>query len=186
MKKWIVPLLSLLLIAVLLSISYPFNIFKPSMTKKGSEEKPGILLTRDEGKKEQADPHLILVLKRLREKLDEWLKSINDRIESENITRLEVRFLEILRSILEWVREKVDAKIESSEKEKSQKSERGFFRETRQRVLPFLKVGWQKKRYSFRPMGSNWGGLLSNHEALLVKRFIKSSMDGFNQYGEKD
>jgi hypothetical protein len=141
MKKWIVPLLPLLLIALLLLISSPFNIFKPSMTKKESKEKPGILLIQDEEKKEQTDPHFILVLKRLREKLDEWLKSLNDRIESEDISRLEVRFLEVLRSILEWVREKVDAKIESSEKEKSQKSERGFFRETRQRVLPFLKVG---------------------------------------------
>jgi len=141
MKKWIVPLLSLLLIALLLLISSPFSIFKPSMTKKESKEKPGILLIQDEGKKEQTDPHLILVLKRLREKLDEWLKSVNDRIESESITRLEVRFLEILRSILEWVREKVDAKIESSEKEKPQKKERGLFRETHQRVFPFFEVG---------------------------------------------
>ena len=133
MKRWIVPLLSLLLIAVLLLISSPFNIFKPSMTKKESGEKPGILLTQDEGKKEQTDPHLILVLKRLREKLDEWLKSLNDRIESEDISRLEVRFLEVLRSILEWVREKVDAKIESSEKEKP--------KETHQRAFPFFEVG---------------------------------------------
>ena len=133
MKKWIVPLISLLLIAVLLLISSPFNFFKPPTTKKESREKPGILLIQDEGKKEQTDPHFILILKRVREKLDEWLKSINDRIESENITRLEVRFLEILRSILEWVREKVDAKIESSEKEKP--------KETHQRVIPFFKIG---------------------------------------------
>jgi hypothetical protein len=133
MKKWIVHLLSSFLIGVLLLISSPFNIFKPLMTGKESREKIGILLTQDEGKKKQIDPHLILVLKRLREKLDEWLKSINDRIESEDITRLEVRFLEILRSILGWVREKVDAKIVSSEKEKPE--------ETRQRVFPFLKVG---------------------------------------------
>ena len=119
MKKWIVPLLSLLLIAVLLLISSPFNIFGSSKTKKESEEKPGILLTQSEGKEEQTDPHFILVLKRLREKLDEWLESINDRIESENVTRLEVRFLEILRSILGWVRERIDAKIRSSEKEKT-------------------------------------------------------------------
>jgi gas vesicle protein len=88
------------------------------MTREESGERSGILFAQDEGKEEQTDPHFILVLKRLREKLDEWLKSINHQIESENITRLEVRFLEILRSILEWVREKVDAKIESSEKEK--------------------------------------------------------------------
>jgi len=133
MKKWIVPLLSLLLIAVLLLISCPFDIFGSSKTKKGSEEQPGILQTQGEQKEEQADPHFILVLKRLREKLDEWLKSIDDRIESENVTRLEVRFLEILRSILGWVREKVDAKIRSSEKEKP--------KETYQRVFSILKVG---------------------------------------------
>ena len=133
MKKWIVPLLSLLLVAVLLLVSSPFNIFKASMTREESGERSGILFAQDEGKEEQTDPHFILVLKRLREKLDEWLKSINDQIESENITRLEVRFLEILRSILGWVREKIDAKIESSEKEKP--------KETRQSVFSFLKVG---------------------------------------------
>jgi len=119
MKKWIAPVLSLLLIAVLLLISSPFNIFKASMTRNESGEELGILFVQDEGKEKQTDPDLILVLKRLREKLDEWLKSINDRIESEDITRLEVPFLEILRSILGWVREKVDAKIASSEKEKT-------------------------------------------------------------------
>jgi hypothetical protein len=103
------------------------------MTRKEAGEKLGILFTQDEEEKEQTDPHLILVLKRLREKLDEWLKSINDRIESEDVTRLEVRFLEILRSILEWVREKVNAKIESSEKEKP--------KETYQGVFSILKVG---------------------------------------------
>jgi vacuolar-type H+-ATPase subunit I/STV1 len=141
MKKWIAPLLSLLVIVVLLLISSPFSTFKPSMTKKESKEELGILLIQDEEKKEQTDPHLILVLKRLREKLDEWLKSLNGRIESEDISRLEVRFLEILRNILEWVREKVDAKIESFEKEKPQKKEGGLFRETHQRVFPFFEVG---------------------------------------------
>ena len=134
MKKWIVPLLSLLLIALLLLISSPFNLLKASMTKKESGEKPGILFAQDEGKEEQTDPHLILVLKRLREKLYEWLKSINDRIESEDVTRLEVRFLEILRSILGWVREKVDAMIASSEKGKA--------KETYQKVFSLLKAGW--------------------------------------------
>jgi len=133
MKKWIVPFLSLLLVAVLLLVSSPFNIFKASMTREEGGERSGILFAQDEGKEEQTDPHFILVLKRLREKLDEWLKSINDQIESENITRLEVRFLEILRSMLGWVREKIDAKIESSEKEKP--------KETRQSVFSFLKAG---------------------------------------------
>jgi len=133
MKKWIVPLLSLLLIALLLLISCPFNVFKSSTTQKGSEEKPQILFAQVEGKKEQTDPDLILVLKRLREKLDEWLKSINDRIQSENITGIEVRFLEILRSTLEWMRGRVNAKIESPERRKPQ--------ETYPRVLPFVKEG---------------------------------------------
>jgi hypothetical protein len=88
------------------------------MTRRESEERPDILFAQDEGKEEQTDPHLILVLKRLCEKLDEWIESINDRIESEDVTRLEVRFLEILRSILGWVREKVDAKITSSENDR--------------------------------------------------------------------
>jgi hypothetical protein len=121
------------LIGVLLLLSIPSNFFKPSTSKKKGREKPAILLIQDEEKKEQTDPHFILILKRLREKLDEWLKSIDDRIEGENITRLEVRFLEILRSILEWVREKVDARIESSEKERP--------KETHQRVIPLFKTG---------------------------------------------
>ena len=135
MKKWIVPLLSLLLITVLLLISSPFNVFKAPIAKGRKEERPRILilLTQDEGKEEQTDPHFILILKRLREKLDEWIKSLNERIENEDITRLEVRFLEILRSILGWVREKVDAKIESSEKRKP--------KETYQRAFPILKMG---------------------------------------------
>jgi len=103
------------------------------MSKKESGEKFRVLLSQDEEKEEQTDPHFILILKRLREKLDEWLKSINDRIDSKDISRLEIRFLEILRSILEWARDKVDAKIESSEKEK--------LKETHQRIFPFLNVG---------------------------------------------
>jgi len=99
-----------------------------------------ILLVQDEEKKEQTDPHMLQVLKEIQKMLDEWLKKLNDRIESEDITRFEVRFLEILRNILEWVKEKVDAKIESSEKQKPIKKEKGRFRETRQEVLPFAKT----------------------------------------------
>jgi hypothetical protein len=107
------------------------------MANGGKEEKPGIVLTQVEGKEKQTDPHLILVLKRLREKLDEWIKSLDDRIESEDITRLEVRFLEILRSILKWVREKIDAKIESSERVKPKEAD--------QRVFLIFKVGWNNR-----------------------------------------
>jgi hypothetical protein len=78
----------------------------------------------------------------LREKVDAWLKSLNERIEREDITRFEVRFYEILRNILEWVKEKIDAKIKSSEEQRSKKKEKGgLFRETRQRVFPFSRIG---------------------------------------------
>jgi len=39
------------------------------MTKKEIREKPGILLTQNEGKKERIDPPLFVVLKRFRENL---------------------------------------------------------------------------------------------------------------------
>jgi hypothetical protein len=77
----------------------------------------------------------------MREKVDAWLKSLNEKIEREDITRFEVRFYEILRNILEWVREKIDAKIEPSEEKRPKKEENGrFFRETHQRVLPFFGI----------------------------------------------
>ena len=53
------------------------------------------------------------LLKKVEEQLDEWLKSINEQIEKEDVSRLKVRFLEVLRNVLEWVREKVDKRIES-------------------------------------------------------------------------
>jgi uncharacterized protein (DUF927 family) len=125
----------------LVSGSFPFS--KKTMVKEVKLE--GYRMTPTQEEKEErtgeTDPHLILVLKELQKKLDEWLKKLNDRIESEDITRLEVRFLEILRNILEWIKEKVDAKIESSEKAKPIKKERGMFRETYQKVLPFSKTG---------------------------------------------
>ena len=73
--------------------------------------------------------------------MDGWLKDLNERIEREDVTRFEVRFLEILRNILEWVKEKIDAKIESSEEKKPEKEERGLVRETHQIIFPFLKIG---------------------------------------------
>ena len=144
MKKWIGFFISLFLIIGMVCVSISPNIFKKTMPKNAKTEGYRIFLIQDEkeGKKGETDPHLILVLKEIQKKLDEWLKKINDRIESEDITRLEVRFLEILRNILEWIKEKVDAKIESSEKEKPVKKERrGIFRETHQEVLPFSKIG---------------------------------------------
>lgn len=74
-----------------------------------------------EGKGEQ-DSHYVQVMKQLRTKVDGWLKDLNQRIESEDVTRFEVRFLEILRSVLEWVGEKIDAQIESGEKKPKKKT----------------------------------------------------------------
>jgi len=144
MKKWIGPLLSLFLILILgislVSGSFPF--FKKTMPPETKSEGYRMVPVQDEEKRGETDPHLIQVLKELQKMLDEWLKKLNERIESEDITRLEVRFLEILRNILEWIKEKVDAKIESAEKEKpTRKEKRGIFREIHQRDLPFSKMG---------------------------------------------
>jgi hypothetical protein len=122
MKKWIIPCLSLLVIAALIFVSSPYYGSKKVVTlEKEAKTIPAVFgKMDDEQKKEQQDPNLILVLKSAREALDGWLKSINERIESEDVTKIEVRFLEILRSILEWIREKIDAKIESSPPQKRQ------------------------------------------------------------------
>jgi len=140
MKKWIGLLISLFLVIGMVSAFLSPTIAKKETTKGTKLEGYRILLVQEEEKKEQADPHMIQVLKEIQRKLDEWLKSLNERIESEDITRFEVRFLEILRNILEWIKEKVDAKIESSEQEKPIKKERGMFRETRRIVLSLAKA----------------------------------------------
>ena len=101
-----------------------------------------IIFIQDEEKKGETDPHMLQILKEIQKKLDEWLKSLNDRIESEDVTRFEVRFLEILRNILEWIKEKVDAKIESFESEKPKgREKKGIFQEIHQRELSFFKIG---------------------------------------------
>ena len=85
---------------------------------------------------------MLQVLREIQKKLDGWLKSLNEKIESEDISRFKVRFLEILRNILEWVKEKVDAKIESYEKEKPDtKPKRELFRETDRQILLLSKMG---------------------------------------------
>ncbi len=142
MKKWIGSLISLSLIAAFLVVSGPSskNLKSPERGKGGPEVHR--MLLSDKGDKEvgreESDPHLIQTLKIVREKIEEWLKSLDERIESEDITRFEVRFLEMLRNILEWVKEKIDAKIASSE-DKKPKKERGFFRETREDLSPVFR-----------------------------------------------
>ncbi len=135
MKKWIGLLISLVLIIGMISITLSPNLFKKTRPEEAKTKDYWITLAQNEREKEETDPHLILILKELQKKLDEWLKSLNERIESEDITRFEVRFLEILRNILEWIKEKVDAKIESSGQEKPIKKQRkGIFRETHQEI----------------------------------------------------
>jgi len=141
MKKWIGLLVSLFLIVGMVSVFLSPTIAKKETTKGTKLERHRVLPVQEEEKKEQVDPHMIQVLKEIQKKLDEWLKSLNERIESEDVTRLEVRFLEILRNILEWIKEKVDAKIESSEKGRPIKKERGMFRETRREIPSFGKAG---------------------------------------------
>jgi len=144
MKKWIGPLISLLLMLIL-GIGLVFGSFsnlKQTLHGKTKTDGYPVILVQDEREKGEADPHMLQVLKEIQKKLDEWLKKLNDRIESEDVTRFGVRFLEIIRNILEWVKEKVDAKIESYEKEKPIKKDRkGTFRVTNQEVLRFSKMG---------------------------------------------
>jgi len=142
MKKWVGPLLSILFIVLFLSVPFASDVFKPITNKKGGMGEHRIVLTQDTEKEAKRDTYSIALLKQIREKVDGWLKSLNERIEREDITRFEVRFYEILRDILEWVKEKIDAKIESSEEKRPKKKENeGFLRETRQRVFPFFGKG---------------------------------------------
>jgi hypothetical protein len=146
MKKWIGPILSFFLVLILGIglISGSFSFLKKEIPNETKTEGYRIILTQDEkeGKGGETDPHLILILKEIQKKLDEWLKKLNERIESEDITRFEVRFLEILRNILEWIKEKIDAKIESAEKEKPiKKPRRGRYEEIHYRDLLFSKTG---------------------------------------------
>ena len=92
-------------------------------------------------KKGGTDSNILLILKEFKETVEGWLKSLNERIEREDITRFEVRFLEILRSILEWVKEKIDSWIESSEDQVPGKKRRDLFRETIQRISPLSQLG---------------------------------------------
>jgi len=144
MKKWVGLLISLFLILVIGIgwVSDSFSILKKTTPQAAKSEGYRVVPIQDETEKGKTDPYMVQVLKEIQKKLDEWLKSLNESIESEDVSRFKVRFLEILRNILEWVKEKVDAKIESSEKEKPiKKRQKGLFRETHQEMLPFSKMG---------------------------------------------
>ena len=144
MKKWIGPLIALFLVFLLGVglVSGSFRDLNPAAHVKGKTDGYPIIRVQDEKEKGEADPHMLQILREVERKLDEWLKTLNDRIEREDVTRFEVRFLEIIRNILEWVKEKVDAKIESYERQKPIKRERKEnLEQTRQQGLRFSETG---------------------------------------------
>jgi hypothetical protein len=142
MKKRFGSLLSVILIIGMVSVSLAPGILEKAEPERGKSEGYRIILIQNEEKKGETDPHMLQILKEIQKNLDEWLKSLNERIESEDITRFEVRFLEILRNILEWIKEKIDAKIESSEKEiPKKKPKKGRYDDVHHRELSFFKMG---------------------------------------------
>ena len=141
MKKWIASSFSFFLVFVLISI---LGSFQDSEKSSGKKEEGQIFHTQYRGggqKNAEKDSYMVQLLKELKQRVDDWLKSLNERIEREDITRFEVRFLEILRSILEWVKEKIDSYLESSEEEMPEQKQKGTFREVHQRVSPFSGIG---------------------------------------------
>jgi len=144
MKKWIVPFLSFFLVLVLVYLSAPFSFFKIAATREGHRESIQTMLAqraeKEEKREERDDSYWVQILIQVQEKLDAWLKSTNERIESQDVSRIEVRFLEVLRNVLEWVKEKVDAEIVSS-RGKGPPKKRGVFQETRHRDSLLLMKG---------------------------------------------
>ena len=132
MKKRIGLLFSLLLIFILLgALGFLQDL------RKGTEknEEVQIVLTQYKEGEEKGggkDTFTIDLLRQLKQIVDGWLKSINEKIENEDVTRFKVRFLEILRSVLEWLKDKIDSWLETSEKDMREKG--GPLREIHQRL----------------------------------------------------
>jgi len=144
MKKPIGPLVFLSLILILGIGLVLGSFFNSKQTSPGKTKEVGysILLVQDEKERGDADPQMLQILKEIQKKLDEWLRKLNDRIEREDVTRFGVRFLEMIRNSLEWIKEKVDTKIESYEREKPIKKEKkGILRETYREVLKYCNAG---------------------------------------------
>jgi hypothetical protein len=133
MKKWMGLFLSVLFLIIGSFLSLKPSIPVPNVRTesaslsqaifKGDQESPRRVVfgaEEERGRREAKETYYIQILRILREKLNEWLKSLNDRIESEDVTRLEVRFLEILRNILEWFKEKIDAKLGPPSEQKTE------------------------------------------------------------------
>jgi len=132
MKRWIGPFSSFLLILVMISI-LGFDRDSQKAAEKKVEGRTVLTQYRQgEDKKGGEDTFLIDLLRELKQIVDGWLKSINDKIEKEDVTRFKVRFLEILRSVLEWIKEKIDSWLETSERDMKEKA--GPLREIHQRL----------------------------------------------------
>jgi hypothetical protein len=144
MKKWIGPLMSLFLILILGVgfVSGSFSNLQRTSSGNAKTERYSLIPALDEKEKGDADSYMLQIWKEIQKKLDEWLRKLNDRIESEDVTRFGVRFLEMIRNILEWAKEMVDARIESYGKEEPMRKDKpGTFRETRQEDLTLSKLG---------------------------------------------
>jgi hypothetical protein len=111
------PFLFILLFGLILNPLLFVDRLTPEKTEGIGSGIAHAQLIEGEGKGER-DSHYIELMKQLRTKVDGWLKDLNDRIESGDVTRFEIRFLEILRSVLEWLREKIDGQIGPEQKQK--------------------------------------------------------------------
>jgi hypothetical protein len=132
MKKWIGLLFSLLLIFILLGALGFFQDLRKG-TEKNEDAQIVLTQDRDRGEKgTEKDSIETQLLKEVKQIVDGWLKSINEEIENEDVTRFKVRFLEILRSVLEWLKDKIDSWLETSEKDMREKG--GPLREIHQRL----------------------------------------------------
>ena len=138
MKKWIVPALSVIFVCVLIYLTGPFHLFKITVPKEDSGKSPRVMMAQNM-EKDETEPQWTRLFKEIQEMLDGWLKSLNERIERQDVSKIEVRFLEVLRNILEWLKEKVDAKVESSKEKAPKKKEPS--RETRLRDIPLRITG---------------------------------------------
>ncbi len=142
MMKWIGSLLSLVCAVVLISF---LGSSGNSESRIARQQGGRIAVTqyREGGeKREEKDTHMIQILKELKQTVDGWLKSINEEIEREDVTRFKVRFLEILRSILEWVKDRLDSWLESSGEDVPEKMEKGgSFQQIHQRRTLYSAIG---------------------------------------------
>ena len=136
--KWIGLFLSLFLFLILMSIIGSSQNSETSLGRKAEGRITQIQYKEGGEKKGEKDTYLVELLKELKQRVDGWLKSINEQIEREDVTRFKVRFLEILRSILEWVKDKIDSYLEEETPEPKEKS---GFREVHQKILLFSEIG---------------------------------------------